>query len=361
MTSLKENLIALIEREGPLTIAQFMSAALHDPTNGYYATRPALGGDGDFITAPETSQMFGELIGLWCAQSWLELGRPAPLNLIEFGPGRGMMMADIWRAAGALPTFRETARVTLCETSPVLIEAQKQTLAEIKANWVSTLAEAPAGASLIVANEFLDCMPIRQFLRTDRGWREKLVGARDGALIFGLANEALPSEEWIPPALRGASEGAIAEIAPALPAFIDTLAQRLKAAPGRALFFDYGAAETTGGDTLQALRRHASADPLANPGAADLTAHVDFATVKRLAEADGLSVSGPISQGAWLNALGIETRAAALAKAAPAKADMIARQLNRLVGEDQMGGLFQVICLSSPNTPPATGFAIFPG
>lgn len=357
MSALKDELIALIAQNGPLTIAQFMNVALNDPRHGYYATRPALGAEGDFITAPETSQMFGELVGLWCAQSWLDIGAPNPVNLIELGPGRGVMMKDALRAAKALDAYRDALAVTLVEASAPLIQEQARALAGHQIAWAPTLEAVREGPSLIIANEFLDCMPIRQFVRTQKGWREKVVGVRDGALAFGLVTDPLPHDEIIPAALKSAPEGAIAEIAPALPSFIQTLAARLHAQPSRALFFDYGAAETTSGDSFQALRRHASADPLDAPGEADLTAHVDFAEVKRLGEACGLSVAGPISQGAWLKALGIETRAAALRKAQPDKAEMITRQLARLTAPDQMGGLFQAICLSSPGLPAPIGFA----
>ena len=200
-------------------------------------------------------------------------------------------------------------------------------------------------------------MAIRQFVRTAQGWREKVIGVRGGALVFGLAGLVLPGDDFIPPHLRGAPEGAIAEIAPALPAFIDEVALRLASAPGRALFVDYGAAQTTGGDTLQALARHASADPLATPGAADLTAHVDFADLGRRARGAGLTVAGPRSQRHFLQALGIEARAAALQQARPDRGEVIDRQLDRLIGENQMGGLFHAICLSSAALAPAAGFA----
>ena len=357
MNALAAQIIALIAQNGPLTIAQYMAIALGDPRHGYYATRPALGGQGDFITAPETSQMFGELVGLWCAQAWLDIGAPTPANLIELGPGRGVMMSDMLRAAKALDAYRAALRVTLVETSAPLMGEQARTLAGHEIKWMSALAEAPAGPSLIVANEFLDCLPIRQFVRTPEGWREKVVGARDGALTFGLINAPVTDNALIPPALKTAPDGAVAEVAPGLASFIETLAARLHAHPGYALFFDYGAPTPDGGDTFQALRRHASADPLDAPGESDLTAHVDFNAVKRHAEAAGLLACGPIAQGAWLRAMGIETRAAALQTAQPAQADLIARQRDRLIAPDQMGVLFQAICLSSPGLPAPTGFA----
>jgi NADH dehydrogenase [ubiquinone] 1 alpha subcomplex assembly factor 7 len=357
VNALAGRIAALIAQNGPLTIAQYMAIALNDPREGYYATRPALGGQGDFITAPETSQMFGELVGLWCVQAWLDSGAPARVNLIELGPGRGVMMSDMLRAAKALDAYRAALSVTLIENSAPLRAEQEKTLSGQEIAWAQTLADAPDGPSVIVANEFLDCMPIRQFVRTGEGWREKVVGARAGALTFGLVTMPLADEAIIPPALKDAPEGAVAEIAPALEGFIATLAARLHAHPGRALFFDYGAPTPDGGDTFQALRRHSSADPLEAPGESDLTAHVDFSAVKRAAEAAGLAVAGPRAQGAWLNAMGIETRAAALRAAQPHKAALIARQHARLTAPDQMGILFQAICLSSPGLPAPAGFS----
>lgn len=357
MTRLKRRLLDLIAQEGPLTIAQYMAFCLHDPQHGYYSTRPALGAGGDFITAPETSQMFGELIGLWCAQSWLDLGSPSPVNLVELGPGSGVLMADAWRAMKALPAFREAAQIHFLEPSPPLRTAQAETLAKFgaEARWINSLSDTPPGAAIIIANEYLDCLPIRQFVRTKDDWRERLVGARGGDLAYGLAPG--PANGLVPPALRDAPEGAIAETRDALAAFVDALAQRLKAAPGRALLIDYGAAQTTGGDTFQAVRAHRSAHPLAEPGEADLTAHVDFAALAALARAAGLDVSRPAPQGAFLRALGIEARAKTLQEARPENAPVIARQLQRLVAPDQMGGLFHALCVSSPGLCAPAGFA----
>lgn len=355
---MKQRLLDLIAQNGPLSLAQFMSEALYHPTEGYYTTRVALGADGDFITAPEASQMFGEMVGLWAAQAWIEMGGPARVNLIELGPGSGAMMSDMLRAAKVMPAFQKALRVGLVETSAPLRSRQAHTLEGCghDCTWFESLEHAFNGPSIIVGNEFIDCMPIRQFVRVQNSWRERVVGAREGRLVFGLVNDPLPSDALIPPPLRAAGDGAVAEIRPALPAFVNALAQRFKIDQGRALFFDYGAARTTGGDTFQALRAHASADPLDAPGLADLTAHVDFAELKRIAEAFDLDVAGPVTQQAWLNALGIQQRAAALQRAQPDQALRIGRQLNRLTAPDQMGELFHVICLSSPNLPPAFGF-----
>jgi NADH dehydrogenase [ubiquinone] 1 alpha subcomplex assembly factor 7 len=358
MNALKQRLLDIIAQDGPLTIAQYMAFCLHDPSHGYYSTRPALGADGDFITAPETSQMFGELIGLWCAQTFVELGAPPRCNLIELGPGSGVLMADAWRASRALPAFREAARIFFVEPSAPLRDAQNQALTKVgaEASWIEKLADAPAAPSIIIANEYLDCLPIRQFIRTNSDWRERLVGARDGDLAYGFA--PTPANGLIPAGLRDAPVGAIAETREALPAFVAALAERLQSAPGRALLIDYGTAQTTGGATFQAVRAHRSADPLAEPGEADLTAHVDFQAVAELARAEGLGVAGPAPQGGFLHVLGIETRAKALQSAQPAKADIVERQMQRLIAPDQMGGLFQAICISSPGLVAPTGFPL---
>jgi SAM-dependent MidA family methyltransferase len=346
--SLREIIIDHIADNGPMTVADFMAACLHHPRYGYYATRPAIGGDGaDFITAPEASQMFGELIGLWCAHEWEAMGKPA-FNLIELGPGRGVLMQDALRASERIEGFRDAANVVLVETSPALRTAQADRIGD--ADWAARLEDAPPGPTLIVANEFLDCLPIRQFVRGDNGWHEKLVGMTQAQrLVFGLS-AAIPAPD------SDDAIGAVREVAPGLEALLYEVESRLHAAPGRALFIDYGYIVPEGADTLQALAGHAHVDPLDAPGEADLTAHVDFARVASLAQRGGLAVHGPISQGDFLRALGIEFRAQALARANPEQSERLARELKRLTGADEMGALFKVICLSSPNLPPPTGF-----
>lgn len=364
VTTLTDRLVALIAQNGPITVAQYMTSALYDPLNGYYSMRAGLlesgvGADGDFITAPEASQMFGELVGLWCAQEWMTLGAPAPFNLVELGPGAGTLMADAWRATKIVPGFHAAATLQLVEIGAHLKQRQAEALAKVGATptWIPHLNEAPDAPTLIVANEFLDCLPIRQFFRLEGRWRERLVGVKDGALAFGFSPEPLPDESVIPPALHGAPDGAIAEVAAALPAFVTTLARRFAQAPGRALLIDYGAAETTGGDTLQAVRKHKRVDVLDTPGSADLTAHVDFPRLVSLAREAGLAVDGPAPQGAWLEALGVRERTAMLSKARPDKADGIAAQLHRLTGADEMGLHFNAVCLSSRDLPPPAGFS----
>jgi NADH dehydrogenase [ubiquinone] 1 alpha subcomplex assembly factor 7 len=346
--SLKQKLIEQVRENGPMTVAEFMAACLYDPDAGYYATRPAIGGAAaDFLTAPEASQMFGELIGLWCAHEWDALGKPA-FNLIELGPGRGVLMQDALRATQRISGFREAASITLVETSEPLREQQATRVADVE--WVAHIEDAPPGPSLIIANEFLDCLPIRQFLRGEDGWHEKLVGLDEAdQLIFGLsaALTAPDSDDEI---------GAMREIAPGLESIIYEIERRLHEAPGRALIVDYGYAQPEGADTLQALKRHKKVDPLDSPGEADLTAHVDFSHIARLAHEAGLAVHGPVTQGAFLRGLGIEVRADALARANPGHAERLARELRRLTHDDEMGALFKVICLSSPNQPPPAGF-----
>ena len=346
--SLKQKLIDHIREVGPMTVAEFMAAALHDPNEGYYATRPAIGGEGaDFLTAPEASQMFGELIGLWCAHEWEVLGKPA-FNLIELGPGRGVLMDDMLRATQRIDGFHDAANVVFVEMSAPLRD--EQALRVENADWTARLEDAPPGPSLIVANEFLDCLPIRQFVRDEDGWREKLVGLDDAdALTFGLSAS-------LPAADDDNEPGTVREIAPALEPFMYEIERRLHAAPGRALLVDYGYIAPEGADTLQALQRHKKVDPLDAPGEADLTAHVDFGRVARLAREAGLGVGGPMSQANFLRALGIEYRADTLAQANPGHAQRLGRELRRLTHADEMGALFKAICLSSPSLPAPAGF-----
>jgi NADH dehydrogenase [ubiquinone] 1 alpha subcomplex assembly factor 7 len=346
--SLKTKLIDHIRETGPMTVADYMGAALYDPKDGYYATRPAIGGESaDFLTAPEASQMFGELIGLWCAHEWDVLGKPA-FNLIELGPGRGVLMQDMLRATQRIEGFHDAANVVFVEMSGPLRDEQASRVEN--ADWTVRLEDAPPGPSLIIANEFLDCFPIRQFVRDEDGWREKLIGLDEGdALTFGLSN-ALPA-----PDEDESAPGTVREIAPALEAFMYEIESRLHAAPSRALFIDYGYVKPEGADTLQALKSHKKGDPLEAPGEADLTAHVDFARLSRLAQDANLSVGGPVSQSAFLRALGIEYRADTLAQANPTHAQRLGRELRRLTHADEMGALFKAICLSSPNLPPPAG------
>jgi NADH dehydrogenase [ubiquinone] 1 alpha subcomplex assembly factor 7 len=351
--SLREKLAAQVAAGGPLNVAQYMTACLHDPQFGYYATRPALGEAGDFITAPLVSQMFGELIGLWAVECWERLGRPSPVRLVEAGPGDGTLMSDMLRAARLAPAFLQAAEVWLVEVSEPLRAVQRARLGEA-ARWASSLEEVPGRAPVIlVANELLDCLPARQWVRTEKGWAERLVTVgEDGALAFALGGQAPPF-----PAAWDAKAGDVMEVSPAQEAFADQLGHRIARDGGAALLIDYGRAEPGPGDTLQALRRHEKVDPLACPGEADLTVHADFPRV--LSAARGQGAGAPLlTQGEFLRRLGIEARAAALARARPDRAAVIGRQLERLTRADQMGELFKVACIHSPGwTPP--GFEAF--
>ena len=344
--SLKHRLAAEIAADGPIDIAVFMTRCLHDPLDGYYATRPALGERGDFITAPLVSQMFGELIGLWLLETWRGLGSPARFVLAEVGPGDGTLMADLLRAARLDPGFLDAAELWLVETSAPLKALQAQRLGEAAPRWATSLDPLPADAPLLlIANELLDCLPARQFQRTTSGWAERVVGLDDtGALAFGLR----PA----PVQLGDAPVGAVIERSLAQEAFASALAARLARQGGAALLIDYGRDTPGCGDTLQALAGHRKVSPLEAPGEADLTVHADFPAVLRAARAGGAS-GALLSQGEFLRRLGIEVRAAALAKARPDRAETIARQLARLTGPDQMGELFKAAALWTGPTPPA--------
>ena len=345
--ALRDRLIAQIQTQGPMSVAQYMTACLHDPQDGYYATRPALGADGDFITAPMVSQMFGELIGLWLVETWTQLGRPDPVRLVEMGPGDGTLMSDLLRAARLDPDFMAACEVWLVEVSEPLRRLQRQGLGD-RPRWVRSLDEVPGDAPiLLVANELLDCLPPRQFVRGPKGWAERLVGLNDaGDLVFGLSHAVL--DRLLPPA----PEGAVLELSAAQEALGAEIGARLAADGGAALLIDYGRDAAGFGDTLQALSRHKKLDPLATPGEADLTVHADFPAVVAAAARAGADAAPILTQGDFLVRLGIGARAEALANARPDKSDEIERQIERLVSPDEMGELFKVACLCQPGFSP---------
>ena len=358
MSPLEAILAQRIRDAGPLGIDEYMMAALTHPAHGYYATRHPLGAAGDFITAPEVSQMFGELVGLWCVDTWARMGRPDPLILAELGPGRGTLMADMLRAARVVPEFGRALRLHLVETSPVLRAAQAAALKDAEPRWHDTIETLPEGPLLLVANEFLDALPIRQFVHKADGWHERRVTlGNDGALAFTLA--ATPEAgAAIPPALSGAAPGSLCEIRPAATALARSLAARLARQGGVALFIDYGYARSACGDTLQAVKGHRRHDVLAEPGTADVTAHVDFAAFASAATAAGARAWGPVTQGAFLVALGLATRAAALKqRATPAEAAAIAAACRRLIAPEEMGTLFKVLALAHPALPAPAGLS----
>ena len=345
---LRERLARQIRETGPLTVAQYMTACLHDPQFGYYATRPALGEDGDFITAPMVSQMFGELIGVWAASAWSLLGEPPQVRLVELGPGDGTLMQDLLRAARAAPGFLRAADVWLVETSPPLRTLQLERL-EDRVRWAASLADVPEGAPLIlIANELLDCLPARQFVRTAVGWAERLVGV-DPQARLGFVLSPTPAAGVLP----DAAEGAVYEQSAAQAALGSEIGARVARDGGAALLVDYGRDEPGFGDTLQALKAHRKLGPLASPGEADLTVHADFPAVMAAARAEG-AAAAILTQAEFLARMGIGARAEALVRSRPAASPRIGRQLNRLLAADQMGELFKACSLHAPDfTPPA--------
>jgi SAM-dependent MidA family methyltransferase len=341
MTDLKTHLIDRIRRNGPLSVADYMAECLLHPRFGYYTTRDPLGAAGDFTTAPEISQMFGELIGLSLAQCWMDQGAPSAFVLAEAGPGRGTLMADILRATRAVPGFHVAMQLHLIEASPTLRAAQAQTLAKYSPQWHEQVSDLPSGLPLFfVANEFFDALPIRQFVRDGDGWREKRVAAEEDALIFALAGPA--PQEALTHRLDDTKDGDLVEICPPAPAITADLGQRIADHGGAALLIDYGDWRSLG-DTLQALRNHERADPLAAPGQADLTAHVDF---EALAQAVPCKFTHLTGQGVFLERLGITARAQALAKQVQgAELETLIQAHRRLTHPEEMGTLFKVIGL----------------
>jgi NADH dehydrogenase [ubiquinone] 1 alpha subcomplex assembly factor 7 len=344
-TQLETRLAASIALTGPIGVDAFMASSLYDPKDGYYIVQKPLGARGDFTTAPEISQIFGELIGLWLAQSWLDLGAPHPFYLIELGPGQGTLMADVLRVGAKVPGFLAAAKLHLVERNTHLRTVQSQKLSGFSPIWHDDLADVPKGPCLIIGNEFLDCMPIRQFVRGQDGWHEKQVGVdKDGRLAFGLGRPlvGLPAG-----ASRNDPLGAVRAFAPQLPSFVSSVQQRLAGDVGRALFIDYSDITGRAGDTFQALYRHTKVHPLDYIGAADLTAHVDFAALISSAQTQGLDTLGPVNQRAFLQSLGIETRAQTLIRANPHCANDLQMAVERLIGEAHMGALFYAVCLDS--------------
>lgn len=351
MTPLSAILRRRIQAEGPIGVADFMEAALAHPEHGYYRTRDPLGRGGDFTTAPEISQIFGELIGLWCVTVWRMMGAPTAFRLVELGPGRGTLMADLLRAARTVPPFLAAASVHLVETSPALRRRQREALPGVAATWHQRLEEVEDGPALMVANEFFDALPIRQYVRSGGVWRERLVDIDGDGFRFVLGPPAQPD---LPQAMRSGDEGAVAEISPAGRAIAARLGARLAAQGGAALIVDYGPAASGLGDSLQAVRGHAFHPVLADPGEADITAHVDFHS---LAEAAAPAAAlGPIGQGKWLRRLGAELRAEQLVRTSPEKAQDIVSACARLIDPAGMGTLFKVLALSHPGLAALPGF-----
>ncbi len=360
MTELLDHLCRRIAIEGPLTIAQYMEECLGNPKYGYYTGKNPFGRGGDFITAPEISQMFGELAGLWCGIEWMAMGQPGQVHLIELGPGRGTLMADAMRVAKGVPGFVEAINLHLVETSPALREHQRGQLAAFNPVWHDHLSAVPDGPALIVANEFFDALPIRQFQRIPDGWCERLIGVDENsehpALRVGWASPLLV-HPLVPEHLVSADIDSVVEVSPAALNYMRTLAERLNAGQGAALIIDYGYMKSGAGETLQAVKNHSYSDVLADQGKVDLTAHVDFESLVNVAVESGVQAFGPLTQGAFLKSLGIEERAENLmANATPEQAKLVQSGLERLISAKGMGELFKVVAVTSPDLEPPVGF-----
>lgn len=356
MSALGEEIAALIAAEGPISVERYMALALGHPAHGYYMQREPFGAAGDFVTAPEISQMFGELIGLWAAQTWSQLGAPPSIKLVELGPGRGTLMQDALRAARVSQEFFASLDVHLIETSPRLRALQEERLraSGLPIRWHADLSELPDGPAIFLANEFFDALPIRQYICGEGGWRERSVGlSQEGGLCFGLSPRV---ETSIGEAAR---PGAVLEFGVIGYQLMGALAKRIVAQGGAMLAIDYGYLATGLGETLQAVRGHRYVDPLEEPGLSDLTAHVDFSALALAAAAQGLVAQGPVTQARFLTELGIDHRAQALkARASPEQSATIDAALARLTQADGgMGDLFKAIAFAEPGAAPLPGFA----
>lgn len=366
MTPLARLLRREIAAGGPMPVTGFMAAALGHPQLGYYAGAAAasegpLGRDGDFITAPEISQVFGELLAVWCLAVWRAMGAPRPLSLVELGPGRGTLVADLWRTAAALDgDFAGALRLHLVETSVALRARQQATLGGLSPLpplcWHERIGDVPPGPALIIGNEFLDALPVDQYVCAAGVWRERCVGLDGDGFVFALGAAV---DTHVRPDLAGlpeAEDGTLIERCPAAEQMVAALAGRLAKDGGAALFIDYGPTRSAPGETLQAVRSHRPERPLADPGAVDLSHHVDFERLAQAAVAAGAQVWGPVPQGLFLGRLGIAERAAALAAASPERADALAGAIRRLVHPGRMGLLFKALAIGQAALPPPPGF-----
>jgi NADH dehydrogenase [ubiquinone] 1 alpha subcomplex assembly factor 7 len=349
MTALAHLLAARIARTGPISIADYMTDCLLHPEHGYYATRDPFGQSGDFITAPEISQMFGELLGLCMAQAWIDQGRPAPVILAELGPGRGTLMADALRATKSIAGFHDALTVHFVEASPVLRAAQAKAVPD--AVWHDSFDTLPDHPLFLIANEFFDALPIRQFIRDTDGWREKMVGLENDALHLGLSSPAPLAR--LADRLDDTKNGDVVEFCPALPHIMQGIGTQIAAQGGLALVIDYGDWASQG-DTLQALKAHEHVDPLQMPGACDLTAHVDFAAIAQ--HASPAKFTKLTQQGVFLERLGITARAQSLAKAMGGPAlEAHVKAHRRLTHPAEMGDLFKVMGIYPETAPPPAG------
>lgn len=354
MSALKQFLIKRIEATGPITLAAYMAECLMHPVYGYYQKERVFGTDGDFTTAPEVSQMFGEMMGLWLADRWIKMGRPEAVHLVELGPGRGTLMADLLRATSPVEDFMDAVSVHFVETSTQLKALQADKVPN--AMWHNTLADIPAGPMMLVANEFFDALPIHQYEKRDGKWFERMVGV-DGSTLGFMLGPTGPQFALVSEELKNAPDGSILEVCPAALAVAGEIAERLNRDGGAALLIDYGYRKSAHGDSFQAMQRHEFVDAFEEPGAADLTAHVNFETLKTAASQKGAKVFGPTTQGLFLMAIGLGARAQVLAGAGDeAHQQRVLLDLKRLTAPDEMGSLFKVLALQPHGLDAPPGF-----
>ena len=358
--SLGSVLLRRIKRTGPMTVAEYMAEALHHQSGGYYADGDPFGAAGDFITAPEISQMFGELLGLWTLSAWIANGAPEPACLVELGPGRGTLMADMVRSIGGVVDVSEVFQIHMVETNPSLRRIQADTLAPLKPVWHNDVSSLPEQPWFLVANEFLDALPMHQLRWTEGAWRECLVvpDAAGTGLAWGVERSESPLAALLPAQTRQSPiDGAMAELSLAANAIVTGIAHHVVRHGGAALIIDYGSERFGAGDSLQAVRHHQPVEVLRDPGLADLSSHVDFSQIREACRAAGADFAGPVEQGRFLIDLGIEERAGALSRGATlGQRRDIESALRRLIGSAEMGTLFKVAGLLPPGTPDLAGF-----
>lgn len=348
-TPLEVLLREMIAKDGPLSVENFMALCLGHAGHGYYMGKDPFGRGGDFITAPEVSQMFGEAIGVWLATAWQVLGSPEKINLIELGPGRGTLMKDILRASNVLPEFARAITVHMVDMSPALRQLQGEALkgAPVDAHWHQRFEQVPAGPCLIVANEFFDALPIRQIERLKDGWHERVVDVGDDDELQLVAGKPVVAAADVPVWAREAEIGAIVEISPIRTSLAERIGAHIARHRGAGLIIDYGHEKSFPGDTFQAVYKHRFVDVLFRPGQVDLTSHVDFEELANAFEAGGAVTHGPRTQRDFLIAMGLREREKTLRKKAPARTRiMLSRQAERLVSEKQMGVLFKVLAVT---------------
>ncbi len=364
VTPLEQLIRDRIRDHGPMPVSDYMALALAHPDHGYYRKADPLGRDADFITAPEISQVFGEIIGIWCVVTWQQAGKPSPFHLVELGPGRGTLMADAVRAAGTVPDFIAAAKIHLVETSPILRNRQQEILQGHDATWHIAIDTVPNSPCLYIANEFFDALPIDQYVRTANGWNRRCIGLDPltDRLNFVVDQTPIITAGLIPPSVTAAPADSLFEHCPECLEIAAALGERLATDGIAALIIDYGHQYRDTGETLQAVRGHKHHDILMNPGDADLTAHVDFSALAATAETAGAVPFGPVSQGAFRSNLGIEARTYKLAADQDAtQANLLHSGCHRLIDAQGMGTLFKVLALTDGKLGIPAGFEALAG